>query len=220
MLRSRGFGTKCVNWVPRVVKGGSICINLNNENSPFFSRGKGLRQGDPLSPLLFNLVADVFSRMLMKAASKTYISRFMSFIYPEGVLSLQYADDTLLFFKHNYVDATHLKWVMVCFVQISRMKINYGKSDMIPVKLDEEETQQYAMIFCCKIGSFPFKYLGVPLHYDKLRREDIKPIVDKVLNRIPGWKGMLLSYGTRMILLKACLASIPIYLMSLIRFPK
>jgi hypothetical protein len=50
MLRSRGFGTKCVNLVMRVVKGGSICINLNNENSPFFCPGKGLRQGGPSVP--------------------------------------------------------------------------------------------------------------------------------------------------------------------------
>jgi hypothetical protein len=44
--------------------------------------------------------------------------------------------------------------------------------------------------------------------------------VDKVFNRIPGWKGRLLSYGSRSVLLRACLASILIYLMSLIRFPK
>jgi hypothetical protein len=74
--------------------------------------------------------------------------------------------------------------------------------------------------FCCKVGSFPFKYLGVPLHYEKLRREDIQPIMDKVINRIPGWKGRLLSYGSRLVLLTACLASIPIYLISLIKFPK
>jgi hypothetical protein len=73
---------------------------------------------------------------------------------------------------------------------------------------------------CCKIGEFPFKYLGVPLHYEKLRREDIQPIVDNVVNRIPGWKGRLLSYKARLILLRACLASIPIYLLSIIKFPK
>jgi hypothetical protein len=70
------------------------------------------------------------------------------------------------------------------------------------------------------VESFPFKYLGVPLHYEKLRREDIQPIVDKVIHRIPGWKGRLLSYGAGLVLLKACLASITIYLMSLIKFPK
>jgi hypothetical protein len=91
---------------------------------------------------------------------------------------------------------------------------------MVPVNLTEDETNQYSRIFCCKVGSFPFKYLGVPLHYEKLRREDVQPVVDKVINRIMGWKGRLLSYGAKLVLLKTCLASIPIYLMSLIRFRK
>jgi hypothetical protein len=73
---------------------------------------------------------------------------------------------------------------------------------LVPVNLDEE-TLQYSRIFCCKEGSFPFKYLGVPLHYEKLRREDIQPIIDKIINRIPEWMGRLLSYGARLVLLKA-----------------
>jgi hypothetical protein len=40
------------------------------------------------------------------------------------------------------------------------------------------------MLFCCRLGSFPFKYLGVPLHHEKLRREAIQPIVDKIIKRI------------------------------------
>jgi hypothetical protein len=50
MLVSRGFGGRWVSWVLKLVKGGSICIRINDENSPFFKLGKGLRQGDPLSP--------------------------------------------------------------------------------------------------------------------------------------------------------------------------
>jgi hypothetical protein len=144
--------------------------------------------------LLFNLVRDVFTRMVIKASKMNYITGFMNSIHHEGVLSLQYADDTLLFLNHSYVDATHIKWIMVCFEQISGMKINYNKNDLVPVNLDAEETLQYCKIFCCKVGSFPFQYLGVSLHYEKLRREDIQPIVDKVINKILGWKGRLLSY--------------------------
>jgi hypothetical protein len=66
------------------------------------------------------------------------------------------------------------------------MKINYHKSDMTPINLDEDESHLYAQIFYCKLGQFPFTYLGVPLHYDKLRREDIQPIVDKITKRISG----------------------------------
>jgi hypothetical protein len=73
---------------------------------------------------------------------------------------------------------------------------------------------------CCKIGVSPFRYVWVPLHYEKLKRDDIQLIVDKVLSRISGWKSMLLSYGARLTFLKACIASIPIYLLSIIKFAK
>jgi hypothetical protein len=109
---------------------------------------------------------------------------------------------------------------MRCFEKLSGIRINYNNSDLTPINLEEEEKRSYASIFYCRLGSFPFKYLGVPLHYDKLRRDDIQPVIDKIIKTIAGWKGKLLSYGARLALLRACLASIPIYLMSVIKFPK
>lgn len=47
---------------------------------------------------------------------------------------------------------------------------------------------------------------------DKLSREDLHPLLDKILKRIDGWRGKLLSYKGRLILIKACMSSIPIYL--------
>jgi hypothetical protein len=82
---------------------------MNDEISQYFRPGKGLRQGDPLSPLLFNLVIDVFSRMLVKAARRGYVSGFMNSLSEEGVISLQYADDTLIFLNHDCEEACYLK---------------------------------------------------------------------------------------------------------------
>jgi hypothetical protein len=220
MISTRGFGSKCIGWVMKLVKGGSIAIRLNDRNSSYFKPGKSLRQGDPLSPLLFNLVVDVFTRMLSRAANRGYITELMTALYPRGVISLQYADDTLLFLGNDAQEACHLKWIIVCFEHLSGMKINYNKSDLTSINLEEDEAVRFASIFCCKLGSFPFKYLAVPLHYDKLRRENIQPVVDKIINRTPGWGGRLLSYSARLTLLKACLASILIYLMAVIKFPK
>ena len=50
------------------------------------------------------------------------------------------------------------------------MRINYEKSDMIGVGLDEDELNAFANLFCCKVGTFPITYLGVPLHFNKIGR--------------------------------------------------
>lgn len=115
--------------------------------------------------------------------------------------------------------AIHFKWLLTCYEQLPGMKINYDKSDLLTLGLSEEETNCFARIFCCNIGSFPIKYLEVPLHHSRLRREDIQPIVDKLMNRIAGWKGRLLSNAAKLTLIQSCLASIPIYLLSIIKFP-
>jgi hypothetical protein len=70
MLHSRGFGAKWIGWVMKIVKGSSTAVKLNDITGPYIKPGKGLKHGDPLPPLLFNLVVDVFSRMLVKAVSR------------------------------------------------------------------------------------------------------------------------------------------------------
>jgi len=45
-------------------------------------------------------------------------------------------------------------------------------------------------------------------------------VIDKIIKRIVGWRGRLLSYAGRLTLLRASLASILIYLLSIIKFPR
>jgi hypothetical protein len=157
----------------------------------------------------------IFTRILIKAARKGYIHGFMQSVCTEGIISLPYADDTLLFLRHNTNDACHLRCLMMCFEHLLGMKINYNKSVMVPVNLEEEETQEYTKIFCCNLGSFPFISISASSSW-----EDTQPVVDKIINKIHGWQRKLMSHAARMALLKAFLASIPIYLISLIKFPK
>jgi hypothetical protein len=100
------------------------------------------------------------------------------------------------------------------------MKINYDKSDLITMGLDEDSTNDFAKIFCCKKSDFTIKYLGMPLHYSKLKRVDLQPVINKIIKMIAGWRGRRLSYAGRLTLLRACLESIPIYLLSIIKFPR
>lgn len=100
------------------------------------------------------------------------------------------------------------------------MRVNFHKSEIVAMNLSEELAHDIFHLFAFPLGSFPIKYLGVPAHYNNLRREDIQPLVDKLLRRIAGWRGKLLSYAAKVVLIRACLTSIPIYLTSFIKFPK
>ena len=162
----------------------------------------------------------MFSKTLAKASQNQLIKGLLCDHIPGGVISLQYVDDKILFLDNNINMALNLKWMLTCFEQMSGMRINYHKSDLIPINISEGQANLFAQVFCCKLGTFPFKYLGVPLHHSKLRREDIQPVIDKILKGIAGWRGKLLSYRARLILLQTCIASIPLYLLSIIKFPK
>ena len=201
-------------------EGGSVAVKINNSLGNFFTTTRGLRQGDPLSPILFDMVVDVFTKMLIKAASVNLIKGLCPNLCPGGVVSLQYADDTILFMENNAETARNLKSILTCFEQVTGMRINYDKSELVPINLGEGDVASLKNIFRCVVGSFPIKYLGIPLHHDKLRREDLQPIIDKILKRIAGWRGKLLSYAARVALIRSCLASIPVYLLSFFKFPK
>jgi hypothetical protein len=55
------------------------------------------------------------------------------------------------------------------------MRIIFHKSEFIPMNLGEERAHEIAHILSCPRGDLPFKYLGVPIHFEKLKREDLQP---------------------------------------------
>jgi hypothetical protein len=206
MLKQRGFSPKFMNIIQSLLHKGSVGVRINDTNSNYFETSRGVRQGDPISPILFNFVADVFARMLIKAANNNLITGLFRSFCPAGIISMQYADDTLLFVENKMESVKNLKWILSCFEQLFGMRINFHKCDLVPININPDEAQLFSQ--------------GVPLHYKKLRKEDLQPVVDKVIKKGGGWRGKLLSYKARIILIRACLASIPNYLLSVIKFPK
>jgi hypothetical protein len=168
-----------------------VGVRINDRECDYFLTGKGLRQGDPLSLLLFNFLADVFTRMLVKVAQKKLISGLLQMYRDGGVFSLQYTDDTLLFIKNDVRQAHNLKWLLSIFEHLSGMRINFNKSDLVPINVTIEEVNVLAQVFGCKVSEFPLKYLGVPLHFGKLRKQDLQPLIDSIIKRIAEWRGRL-----------------------------
>jgi hypothetical protein len=90
-----------------------VGVRINDVNSEYFEAGRGVRQGDRISPVLFNFVDDVFTRMLIKAADRQLISGLFRSFCPTGIMSMQYADDTLLFLDKSLDNAINLKWLLM-----------------------------------------------------------------------------------------------------------
>jgi hypothetical protein len=152
ILRARGFGERMIGWIKNLVFGGSVSVLANGEESATFKTGKGLRQGDPLSSLLFNLVVDALTKILSKAAEKGLVKGLLEQFRPGGILALQYADDTLLLFSYDPKYSRNLKCVLMLFERVSGMKINFHKSELISMNLEEEYTHNATHILSCPVG--------------------------------------------------------------------
>ena len=65
-----GFSLKWIEWIKSFISGGSVAVNVNDEVGPFFQTKKGLRQGDPLSPIFFNKVTDMITLFIKRAKAE------------------------------------------------------------------------------------------------------------------------------------------------------
>jgi hypothetical protein len=64
------------------------------------------------------------------------------------------------------------------------------------------------------MGSYPFRYLGLPMHYRKLYNKDWKLIEERIEKKLSGWKGKHLLYGGRLVLINSILSSLPMFIIS------
>ena len=63
----KGFSPKWCNWIESFVTWGSVGIKVNDDIGHYFQTKKGLCQGDPISPILFNIIADMLVLLIKRA---------------------------------------------------------------------------------------------------------------------------------------------------------
>ena len=107
-----------------------MAIKVNDDIGRYFQTKKGLRQGYPLSPILFNIVADMLTIMIERTKTDGQIEAVVPHLVDAGLSILQYADDTILFMEHDLDKAANLKLILSTFEQLSGLKINFHKSEL------------------------------------------------------------------------------------------
>ena len=141
---------------------GSSSVLLNGVPGKKFSCGRGVRQGDPLSPILFVEGADLLQSMINSMAAQG------SFTSPLPIPGsdfpvVQYADDTPVIMQACPTQLINLKNLLHTFAVVTGLSVNYGKTCMMPLNIDDSRLSELASVFGCATGSLPFPYLGLPL---------------------------------------------------------
>jgi hypothetical protein len=163
-----GFPPKFVNWIKECITSPRFSISLNETLVGYFKGAKGFRQGDPLSPYLFVIAMEVFSRIMCEFTGSNSGFKFHPRCSKLQLTHLCFADDMLLFSEASLSSIKAVKAVLLEFEQLSGLQANPSKSSffcagissrMKAVLLDELQMEE---------GHFPVRYLGVPLIASKL----------------------------------------------------
>jgi hypothetical protein len=103
---------------------------INGQIGESFITKKGLRQGDTLSPILFNIVVDMLAILIKEQKTMGELRGVVPHLVDDGLSILQYVDDTIIFMDNNLEKAKNVKLLLCAFKQLSELKINFHKSEI------------------------------------------------------------------------------------------
>jgi hypothetical protein len=140
-LEAMNFPLTMVNIIMKCVSTVSFSILINGNPTTSFLPQRGLRQGDPLSPYLFILCADVFSALISKAQALKLIHEIKIAPRAPEITHLLFADDSLLFCRANEEEANQIKSIITTYQQASGKLVNYNKSEILFSKKVQQDSK-------------------------------------------------------------------------------
>lgn len=144
---------------------------------------KGVRQGDPLSSLLFVIATDLLQSVVNDMFRKGILQLTIP-CHDQDYPVVQYANDTLIIPPADKGRLLALKGMLHIFSQSTDLEVNYHKYFMIPINVDAAQISNLAMAFGCQVGKMPFTYLGLPVGTTRPKMVDLMPLVDCMERRM------------------------------------
>ncbi|GJX55885.1 RNA-directed DNA polymerase, eukaryota, reverse transcriptase zinc-binding domain protein [Tanacetum coccineum] len=150
----------------------------------YFTSGRGLRKGDPMSPYLFTHVMEVFTLLMMKNTQNEPHFRYHKGCKELKITHLCFVDDLLVLCHGDANSVRTIKKTLEEFSNISGLIPNINKSTIFFGNVDSEEKQRIIAELPFNVGKLHVKYLGVPLVTKKLGAKECKQFVDKIKNKV------------------------------------
>jgi len=219
-MRKMAFPVLWRKWIKEYVTTATASVLVNGSPIDEFPLGRGLRQGDPLSPFLFLLAVEGLNTMMFEMVNANVFEGYTVGTNNRLVVShLQFADDTLLLGVKSGANIRALRAVLSLFEEMSGLKVNFHKNLLVGVNIFESWLVEAAPILNCKVGKVPFLYLGLSIGGDPRRLAFWDPVLHSIRSRLSGWKSRFLSFGSRLTLLKYVMTSLHVYALSFLKAP-
>jgi hypothetical protein len=215
IMRKMGFEESFVRLIMECVTSVSYRFRVNGDLTDVVYPGRGLRQGDPISPYLFLLCAEGFSALLNKAEDEGLICGIKLAQTAPRVSHLLFADDSLLLLEANVQGVEAVKSILRIYEEGSGQMINREKSSVM-FSSNAKRNIKNLLLQRLELGSEAIgeKYLGLPTYIGRSRTQCFAYIKEKIWRRIQGWKERLMSMAAKEILIKAVAQAIPTYAMA------
>jgi hypothetical protein len=207
------------NWIHVILKSGWLSISINGKSEGYFNCSRGVRQGDPLSPLLFCLAEDVLSRSISKLVHDGKLDLIKGTRHIHVPSHTFYADDLMVFCKGKLSGLNALKDLFDNYALQSGQSINTTKSTIFSGSITRGRLNLIVNLLNFQIGSLPFNYLGIPIFRGKPKVCWLQPIADKIHAKLSAWKASLLSMAGRIQLVRSVIQSMLIYSITLYSWP-
>jgi len=182
--------------------------------------GRGLRQGDPLSPYLFIICAEGLSTLIRKDEAMGEINGVKICNNAPIISHLLFADDCFLFFRANVDQTSKMRAILSTYERASGQVVNLQKSEIFCSRnVLTTDHNNIASILGVQVVLGTGKYLGLPYMIGRSKKSTFSFIKDRIWKKINSWSSKSLSKADREVLIKFVPQSIPTYFISLFTLP-
>lgn len=186
-----------------------------------FLPSRGIRQGDPISPYLFILCLEYLSIMIEKEVREGHWRGIQPTRNSTSFSHLFFTDDIILLGKADRATCGAMKKTLDLFCARSGQSINSNKSRVIFSKNTDSSTRRcITNMLGIEESEEIGKYLGFPMDLTASRASSFNFIVDKVKDKLSGWKANLISRAGRAVLINSVMNTIPNHVMQCTYLPQ
>ena len=156
-----GFGQSIIQWIHVLYNNAALAVNQGGNLSSFFNIGRGCRQGDPLSPYIFILCAEILA---IKIRNNSNIKGIK--VGDTEFKISQYADDTSVVLDGSDTSLQETLNELSDFAKMSGLRVNFDKTQLVWIGLNKYSSHSIKTKWKLSWGKTDFRLLGINFNVD------------------------------------------------------